>query len=407
MKKIQCQNCNKTNLIEIYFFGYHPTVNDFKSNTDKDEITNYFPLDLYYCKSCELIQIGTQIESSIIFPKNYSYRSGTTNILKKNFKDLLNQINKFKLIKKNELIVDIGSNDGTLLENFKNNYRICGIEPTDVYKLALARGIKTINSPINDKVANYIIAKYGKAKIITAANVFAHIQNVNQIIKVIKKMLKPNGVFISENTYAMSLFSSLQYDTVYHEHLRYYTLRSLIKIFHKNNLEIFRVEKIPTHGGSIRVYTSYKGKFSIHKSVKNMLNKEFNKKEMIKNIKLINKKYEVSKYKILQTVLNIKLKGKSIVGISAPSRASTLINFLGLDHKMIDYICEIKGSLKIGKFIPGTKIPVVNEEKMYFDNPDFAIVFSWHIADELINKIRARGFKGKFLIPLPFPKIVN
>ena len=403
----KCQLCNNVNLVGIHSFGFHPTVNNFlKTGTDNARV-DYFPMELLLCKKCELVQLNVIINSETIFPKNYAYRSGTTEILRDNFAYLRSQIDSKKLLYNEELIVDIGSNDGTLLSNFNNNYRILGVEPTGVAKIANSKGIKTLNRIFDNKTADIILKKFGKAKIITAANVFAHIADIHKVIKSILKILDKDGVFISESHYLMGLINTLQYDTIYHEHLRYYSLRSLFKLFQLYNMEIFYAERIPTHGGSIRVYASRKGKFKISNNVKKIINTEYSGKKLLIKLNDFSKNISLSKLKINQLIYSNKLRGKKIVGISAPSRSSTLINYLGLDENIIDYICEKKGSLKIGKNIPGTNIPVVLEDRIYKDQPEIALIFSWHIASDLIKIFKKNGFQGKFLIPLPKPRIID
>lgn len=402
----KCQICNSKKITPFYSFGYHPTVNDFAITNALNPNVNYFPLDLLICRNCELVQLNVIINSKTIFPDNYAYRSGTTKVLIENFHDLKKDIIKRKILNKRDLVIDIGSNDGTLLDNFKNNAVILGIEPTNVSKIANKKGIKTLKKPFNYNLSKSIVKKYGKAKLITATNVFAHIEDIHSVMKAIKTLLKKSGLFVSESHYFFDLIKTLQYDTVYHEHLRYYSLRSLSKLFDLYNMEIIDVKKIKTHGGSIRVYTSYKGMYKVSNNVKKLLKNESKGIDLQKLIKKFVSRVNLSKLKINNILIQKKLKGKKIVGISAPSRSSTLINFLGLDHNIIDYICEIDGSLKIGKNIPGTQIPVVNEKILFKDQPDFAIIFSWHIYNELINKIKKKGFKGKFIIPLPEPKII-
>ena len=171
-------------------------------------------------------------------------------------------------------------------------------------------------------------------------------------------------------------------------------------------MEIFDISMIPTHGGSIRVYTCLKGKYKISKNVKKYIDKEETGIDFEKKLLNFSNRIAISKLKINSLIYKYKSIGKSIVGISSPSRSSTLINYLGLDHNIIDYICEIKGSLKIGKNIPGTNIPVVDENIIFKNQPDIAIIFSWHIYKELIKNLKKKGFKGRFLIPLPEPRII-
>ena len=235
---------------------------------------------------------------------------------------------------------------------------------------------------------------------------FAHIENANDVLSNILNILKDDGVFISESHYLVTLIKELQYDTIYHEHLRYYSLLSLKYLFDKYNLSIFHAKKIRTHGGSIRVYVAKKDKFKISKSVKKIIAEEKNFLNW-KNFRKFKNDVVMSKKKIRIFLKKILMKKQKIYGIGAPSRASTLINYLGLTDKFIKCVCEIEGSYKIGNYMPGTKIPIVSEKKLYEEKPDYALLLSWHIHKELISNLKKKGFKGKFIIPLPDPKIVK
>jgi hypothetical protein len=328
-----------------------------------------------------------------------------TRILRDNFAELYAESSKMLGLGKDDLVVDVGSNDGTLIQNFqKGGHRTLGIEPTDVSKIANERGIPTIQRYFSEEVGREVKEKHGPAKVVTAANCFAHIEDVHAIVEGIMETLAPDGVFISESHYLIGLLDTLQYDTVYHEHLRYYSVGSLAHLLSMHGLEVFHARKIPTHGGSIRVYAARKGTRQIEASVKQMLDSEPRGDAM--RARLANFRHDVmlTKLRLYAMIRDIKEKGGRICGISAPSRASTLINYVGLDSAIIDYVCEIEGSLKIGKCMPGTLIPVVEESRMFEDQPDCAIIFSWHIADELAPKLRAKGFKGKLITPLPEPR---
>ncbi len=304
-----------------------------------------------------------------------------------------------------DLVVDIGSNDGTLLSNFKNaGYRVLGIEPTDVGDIANERGIPTVKYYFGSEAARKVKAEHGPARVITAANCFAHMEDVHAIVDGIMEMLDENGVFISESHYLIGLLDTLQYDTVYHEHLRYYSLASLKYLLEMHDLEVFHARPIPSHGGSIRVYAARKGQYPVKDSVAQMLAAEPRGEAMAKRLVQFRDDVVLSKLRLLSMIRDLKEKGARIVGISAPSRASTLVNYVGLDEGLIDYVCEIPGSLKIGKCMPGTGIPVVDEARLFEDQPDCAIIFSWHIADELAPKLRAKGFRGQFITPLPVPR---
>ena len=402
----KCQISNSKKLKSLIFLGYLPPVNTLRKigSTLKEEIS--FPAELLYCEKSKLAQLGCIVDKEILFPYSYPYTSSTTKILKKNFNNLYKDTIKIVNLNKNDLIIDIGSNDGNLLSNFKNNHKVLGVTPEEIGKLAIKKGIPTIIDYFNNKVSNNIINKYGKAKIITATNVFAHIDNINLIVKCILKTLKKDGIFISESHYLLPLIQTVQYDTIYHEHLRYYSLDSLNFLFKKHNLEIIDTKEIPTHGGSIRVYAARKGVYKISKNVKKQFRKErkyLNKK----NFENFKKNVVKSKINLFNIIKKIKDKNKIIFGVGAPSRASTLINYLGLDQDIIDCVLEINGSYKIGNYIPGTKIPILNENILSKKQPHYLILFSWHIKNELKKNLKKKGFKGKFIIPLPVPKIEN
>jgi hypothetical protein len=402
-----CQICGHERLEMVLSLGYMPPVNQMVAIGAVQQQQTWFPTNLMYCSNCELVQLGVAVDPAIIFPPEYPYTSGMTRILRENFAELYAESSKMLGLGKDDLAIDIGSNDGTLISNFQNGgHRILGIEPTDVAKIANDRGIPTLQRYFSKELAREVKQKYGAAKVITAANCFAHIEDVHAIVEGITDMLVPDGVFISESHYLIGLLDNLQYDTVYHEHLRHYTVGSLAHLLGMHGLEVFHARKIPTHGGSIRVYAARKGARPVQPSVKQLLDSEPTGDVMRKRLATFRHDVILSKERLHALIRDVKEKGARICGISAPSRASTLVNYVGLDSGIIDYVCEIEGSLKIGKCMPGTLIPVVQESRMFEDQPDCAIIFSWHIADELAPKLRSKGFKGMLITPLPVPRFL-
>lgn len=402
-----CQICNNSELESVIFLGYLPPVNQLHPIGSKPKEQSSYPAQLLYCPKCYLVQLGLIVDPKVIFPAEYPYTSGTTKVLRDNFADLGQEAKKMIGLNRDDLVVDIGSNDGTLLSNFLGHTRVLGITPEDIGKLAIKKGIPTILEYFRKEAVIKIKKKYGKAKIVTAANVFAHIENVSEVLENILSLLRPEGVFISESHYLYSLIKTIQYDTIYHEHLRYYSLASLKYFLESFGLEIFHAKQIPTHGGSIRVYAGKKGLYPVSKSVEKILLKE---KKVVTNLTSLLKfkdRVVLSKLELSKLLFDLKKKGNRIFGISAPSRASTLINYVGLDQDVLDCVVEIKGSYKIGKYIPGTLIPIVDEKELFNKQPEYALLLSWHIASELMPKLKANGFKGKFIVPLPRPQIVE
>jgi hypothetical protein len=401
-----CQVCSSEDLEPVLFLGYLPPVNTMPKIGSQPEEQPAYPAQMLRCERCELVQLGLTVDPAILFPPSYPYTSGTTKILRDNFAELYAEATSLLSLAKEDLVVDIGSNDGTLLGNFQGGgHRVCGIEPTNASRLANDRGITTLNAFFNEESVRKVSADHGQAKIVTAANVFAHIEDVHSVMTGIKSLLREDGVFISESHYLLSLVETCQYDTIYHEHLRYYALGSLKYLLEMNGLEPFHAKRIPTHGGSIRVYAARRGQQAVRPSVGEILAQE-RKGLTVAALERFRDGVVRSKLGLLALLDGIKKAGQRVYAIGAPSRASTLVNYVGLDEMILDCVLEISGSHKVDKYMPGTLIPVLGEEKLFADQPEVALLLSWHIADELMPKLRAKGFRGKFLVPLPVPRLV-
>jgi len=404
----RCQVCDSANLETVLFVGYLPPVNQMRPIGSPPTEQPAYPASWLYCPQCQLVQLGLIVDKNILFPPEYPYTSGTTKILRDNFAELYRECQQVVPLTSDDLVVDIGSNDGTLLSNFHQaGHRVQGIEPSQVGNLANQRGIPTLITFFERDVARSVREGDGPAKIVTATNVFAHIENIHDVLDSLLLMLGDDGVFISESHYLMSLIETLQYDTIYHEHLRYYSLHSLRYLLDMHGLEVIHSRRIPTHGGSIRVYAARKGKRRVGPSVQAVLQEEAAAGIDTKALSDFKRRVVLSKLHLQGLLAGIKEKGQRVYGIGAPSRASTLINYVGLDEGIVDCVLEVAGSLKVGKYMPGTLIPVIEESRLYQERPEYALLFSWHIADELIPKITAKGFRGRFIVPLPDPRVVG
>lgn len=403
----RCQICNYAPLRRILFLGYLPPVNQMRTIGEPPREQPAYPALWLACPQCSLVQLGLIVDKEILFPPEYPYTSGTTKILRDNFSELYSESQTIVPMRPEDLAVDIGSNDGTLLSNFqRGGHRVFGIEPSQVGTLANQRGIPTTIAFFGRVTAEETRRQHGPAKVVTATNVFAHIEHIHDIIESILLLLDESGVFISESHYLLSLVETLQYDTIYHEHLRYYSVRSLQYLLNMHGLEVIHARRIPTHGGSVRVYAARKNRCPVQPSVAQILRDEESGGLNSEGLRSFKDRVVQSKLDLYALLRDIKKQGHRIYGIGAPSRASTLINYVGLDDGILDYVLEIKGSLKIGKYMPGTLIPVMEESHLYKDQPEYVLLLSWHIADELIPKLREKGYQGKYIIPLPAPRIV-
>lgn len=404
----KCQICNAKKLKSILSFGHQPIVQQYLTEEDlhKPEIT--YPLNLVKCSTCGLLQLDYIPDPKKVFPQNYPYRTGLTNMLIRNFRELASVLEKSYPWKKDNLIVDIGSNDGTLLQGFKEKgMKVLGVEPTGAAKVANKNKIKTIEGFFNEKTVKKILKDYGKAHIITATNVFAHINDAPALAKNIANILDKNGVFVSESQYLLDIIEKLEFDTIYHEHLRFYSLKPLIKLIQNAGMSVIDAERIRAAGGSIRVYVK-KGKLPISDRAKKLIAEE--EKAGLYDEKILmdfSKKIYTAKNDLMSLILKCKKDGSRIVGLTSSARSNTLLGFTKINNALLDYACEKTGSPKIGLYTPGTHILVVNESRLLKEQPEYVLVLSWHIGDELVRKTKEAGYKGKFIIPLPIPRIVD
>jgi hypothetical protein len=404
----RCQVCGAATLESVLFLGYLPPVNQMRTVGERPHEQPGYPAELLRCTTCQLVQIGLIVDPAILFPPEYPYTSGTTRILRENFAELQRESTALLGLRATELVVDIGSNDGTLLENFRAaGHPVCGVEPTLMANLANERGVRTIMSFFGPAAASRVVKECGKAHVVTATNVFAHIEGIHEIVDSVLAMLGDEGVFITESHYLMALIETLQYDTIYHEHLRHYSVESIAYLLKMHGLEVIHAKRIPTHGGSIRVYAARSGARKVTPAVQQLLAEERAAGPLSDRLTAFRRRVARSKVELHALLRDVLADGARIYGVGAPSRASTLINYVGLDREILERVVEVKGSYKVGKYMPGTLVPVVEEDELFSTQPEIALLLSWHIADELMPKLRARGFEGEFLIPLPTPRVVS
>jgi SAM-dependent methyltransferase len=404
-----CQTCGERDLRPVLFLGYLPPVNTMRRIGTLLDAETAYPAEVVVCRRCHLVQLTYAVDPSILFPPDYPYTSGSTRILRENFANLYQECSQRLGLRKDALVLDIGSNDGTLLSNFAAaGHRVLGIEPSLTAKIAQERGIPTLMTFFARDAVDRALREHGHPQVVTATNVFAHIHGVGELLENIERLVGEDSVFISESHYLGSLVETLQYDTIYHEHLRYYSLTSLRNLLATRGFRVFHVSKIPTHGGSIRVYASKSPKRTADPSVERLLAEE-SASGLTSGawIEEFRRRITRSKLRLYELLAKLKAGGSAIYGIGAPSRASTLVNYVGLDDGIMECVLEIKGSLKIGKYMPGTKIPISEESKLYADQPPYVLLLSWHIADELCRNLKRRGYRGDFIVPLPEPRVVQ
>lgn len=403
-----CQICRGKKLERVLSLGHQPIVQDYLTLGQLHEEEATYPLNLVLCTSCGLAQLDYIVEPKKVFPLDYPYRTGLTNMLIRNFRDIAERMSEEEMYKPGDLIVDIGSNDGTLLKQFKaRGAKIIGVEPTDAAKVANNAGVPTIQDFFNKKSVQKILSKYGHAKIVMATNVFAHINDMHALVENIKALMKTDSIFVSESQYLMDIVEKLEFDTIYHEHLRFYALKPLQRLFSMHGMSVVGAERISAAGGSIRVYAK-KGQKSASVALKQLIAAEERAGiQSRRGLEKFARRVLHTKRDLLALLLRCKKNGARIVGVTSSARSNTLLGFTHIDATILDYTGEKKGSPKIGMYTPGTHIPVVEESQILKDQPEYALILSWHIGPELAKKIRLAGFRGKFIIPLPKPRIIS
>ena len=407
---MKCRMCDSDRLELFLDLGFMPPADNFLTEKQLKEPEMYYPLTVNVCHECGLVQLGYVVPADKLYNSNYPYESSTTKTGREHFFQMAQKIcNRFNL-KKESLVVDLGSNVGVLLQGFKNEgMTVVGVEPSvNIVRIAIENGIETIPSFFTMEAVDEILEKHGKVSVLTATNVFAHIDDLNDFMKTLDKSLSDDGIFVFEAPYFVNLLKNLEYDTIYHEHLSYISVKPIKTFFEKHGFEIFDIEEVIIHGGSLRVFVSRKGKHEKSKIIEKMIGLE--EEEKIYNIETL-KKFADKVYKHrneLTSLLNeLKNKGKRIVCVSAPAKGMTLMNYCNIDKSICDYVTE-KSKMKIGKFTPGTHVPVVSDDIFHKDYPDYAVLLAWNFADEIIKNLSIfEQNGGKFIIPIPHVRIKN
>ena len=404
-KRKTCRVCDSKRLLQILNLGDTPLADLFvKSPRAKEK---KFPLSLSVCKSCFLVQLMQDVNDDILFSNNYAFYTGgspsSIPYFKKYAEDVLRKIPD----NTKKFTVEIASNDGTLLNHFKKaGCKVLGIDPAqNVAEFANSRGIKTLPFFFNKKNAKLVKKEFGKASIIIANNVIAHVVNPHDFLEGVKEILDENGIAIIECQYFPYLLFNNQFDNVYHEHRSFFSLTPLNKLMKKSGFKIIDVEEHDTQGGSIRIFATHsKNKLKTKQNVNNMLKNE-------KNIGLLNldtyvgfsSRVNYIKYKLTALLKKLKSNNKIIAGYGASAKSNTLLNYCGIGTNYLDYIID-KTPYKFGLYSPGAHIPVVGSEKK---QPDYYLLLVWNYTSSIMlreKEFRKKG--GKFIIAIPTPQII-
>lgn len=406
---MKCKMCNSEKMEFFLDLGFVALVDRFLSFEELNEPETLYPLNVCICHDCGLVQLGHVVPAEKLFNENYAYESGTTLKRHQSYDDFANYIITHFKLPKESFVVDIGSNVGVLLSCFKDRgMRVLGIDPsTNIVKIANEKGIETLDGFFDDKMVTKVLSKKIKPKVITATNVFAHVQDYNAFTKSLIRLMGDESIFVFQVPHFLHLIENLEYDTIYHEHLSYFGLKPLKKFFKKFNLEIFEILETELDGGSIRCFVGKKNTWPISPNL-NIISEKEEKMQIysIERLKKFAKDVQNHKNALLQLLVEFKNNGKKVVGVSAPAKGNTMLNYCKIDNRLIEYLTE-KSILKIGKFSPGMHIKVEPDSKILDDQPDYALILAWNFADEIMKNLQKfKDGGGKFIIPIPYPKIL-
>lgn len=409
-KLTHCQITGSTNLFEAIDLGHQPPCDALLTKEQLDQPEKYYPLRLMICPESGSAQLDYIIPGEEVYYPEYPYRSGISKPLEEYQRVFADDVIKKLNVPKNSLCVDIGSNDGTLLTGFKrNDMRVLGVEPTNIAKIAREEnGIETIQEFFDENVAEKIVAEHGKAKVVTATNVFAHMATLGAVMRGLVTLLDDDGVFILENQYLLDVLEKNQFDGIYHEHIRTYSLKALTTLMPQYGLEVFDVQRASRYGGNIRAYVARQGVHKVAQAVTDLLKEEEDKKLFSPETwEKWRERILKNRVKFQQFLYDAKADGKSVVIATCPGRGAVLAHYYGLDTYLTSYVAEIPTGLKIGLYMPGKHIPVVSNEILWEEQPDYIIILAWHYADYIIKDFKDRGITGKFIMPLPEFEIIE
>ena len=406
-----CRLCENNKLKKAIDLKKTPLANSFFKKKKYFKKEKLYPLKVNFCENCNHVQLSHSVRANSMFDK-YLYLTNTSKQNRDHFKNYAKNISNRVKKKKNIKILDVASNDGTFLNFFKSKkYYKLGVDPArNVKKYAKEKGINQLILYFNEETSRSIKSKYGLFDVITANHVCAHVDDLKNFVKGVKNLLKSDGFFSFEVSYLGDVIRKKTFDTIYHEHLDYHSLRPLISFFKKFKLEIFDFELVEAQGGSIRIYVSHQGSKKIKKNKIDrqvFLEKKKYKLFEFKSYQNFEKEINKTKNELFKFIKTIKKRNKLIAGYGAAAKTTTLLNYFGITNKLLSFVVD-DNKLKQGRFTPGTHIPIFHSEQIYKMKPDYIILLAWNYSNFIIKKHkRFLRIGGKFIIPFPKIKTIS
>lgn len=400
-RPVRCQICRaETNPgLDV---GPQPIGDLLLTRRQLNQPETFYPLQLHHCGECGLTQLSYLVNPKIVY-KNFPFVSGTTRTATEHLQSLPRDLVARLDLDASSFAIDIGSNDGTLLKAYRPfGVRFLGVDPAgDPVRVANEQGIETLHTFFDLEAARFILRERGSADAITACGVFGHIRDLDGVMSGVKKLLSRGGIFATDNQYWLPMLQRGHYDNIFHQHLRYYSLKPLMRLHRDYDLEVFDVERSEVYGGSFRVFAGHSGVHEVTERVRDLL--ELEEQQGLYEPETggaFTRAIEKRRLDFVGELHRRRLQGQKVIGVGAPAKASTVCNYCRVGPELVEYITEVN-PLRIGMYLPGVRIPIVEEEKMFRDRrpPDAAVLFAWNYHDEIVPKLRQRGFVGDLIQP--------
>lgn len=408
-KRAFCRACGNDRFRLVLSLGPTPLANSFLPSLNGSSEEPSFPLDLYFCETCSLVQLLDVIDPEVMF-RHYVYVTGISDTIAAHNIQYARTVNEILKMGADDLVIEVASNDGSLLKCFNaHGMRTLGIEPArNVAEMARSNGVETIDEFFNACTAKQVRAAYGPAKAVIGNNVLAHVDDTQDFLCGCRALLDDDGLVIIEVPYLREMLERLYYDTIYHEHHCYFSVTTLLRLCDAVGLSILRVDHLPVHGGSLRIYAGLPAQNGGHaKPVLEMAARERRAgMSDLARYEQFAAEVETNRRKVRELLGEFKEEGKKVVGYGAPAKGNTLLNFCGIDTQLLPYTVD-KNPLKVGTYTPGTHIPVYPVSTLLERQPDYVFILAWNFAEEIMHQqqeYRDRG--GRFIIPLPEPRVV-
>jgi SAM-dependent methyltransferase len=398
-----CRICGVRNLQPILSLGETPLANSLLRKEQLSEPEPRFPLDLYFCPDCAMVQISETVPPEKLF-REYLYFSSFSDTALRNAETIVNRMIREKHLGTNHLVIELASNDGYLLQFYvKRSVQVLGIEPAqNIARVANERGIRTISEFFDASLAEKLADDNKRADVVHANNVLAHVADTNNFVAGIKTLLKPGGTVVIEAPYVKDTIDNVEFDQIYHEHLCYFSLTSLKNLFAQHGLTIVDVERLPIHGGTLRVFVEHAQDANVKQSVIDLFGEEESwGVNDFSFYQTFGEKVEELRENLLTLLRELKSQNERIAAYGASAKGSTLLNYFGIGRETLDFVAD-RSTVKQGLFTPGTHLPVVAPESLLREKPDYVLLLTWNFADEILEQqaeYRRRG--GKFIVPIP------